>query len=1389
MQKQRIYSLITALCIAIASTGIAPGKASASQIFGTEQIIEAEAGDLNGVIREKLRSASGNVAAYINTGAVSKSENISLEAMSWLVNFPQAGKYRIFVRGLFPKESVNEFWIGTNEDEWKKVEAATSSKFNWYEAMQLEADAGIRKLKIQPAETGADFDAIYITQNAEENYMPPTPAVEQPETDDDVTEATDFEHKQDGIFEVSGTGIQFQSGEGSYTSSFNPGLDRNAADMDILKAAMNNSGVTSLPASESPHWQVEFKVSKKAVYCIWAKFYAAAASSDSIFHSFGGNDYKNQSLSRGAYKWYKLYSGKLEPDNVYKFRLRSREIGCSFDNVIITSLNSYVPTGRYGNLPAKVDTKIEKLDTEKFMKTPVYPPANEHPRVLFRKGDIPRILSNMETEQNAEAKSEFERFLSEDVDMDSGEYTVRNMMRIEARAFDYAIHGNKENGIIAKNAIIGFFQNNSLSGQAADAITRKAGHAIYTAAEVYDWCFDLLTPAERTELISQCTALASGMEMGWPPQNQGAQTGHGAEAQLLRDFMSLAIAAYDERPDLWDFIGGRYYEEYVPTFNFWRTTMYQGSSYGDYRQMWSSWSYLLIKGMGGEVPIDPDTLADAMLWNIYYRRPDGQMIRDGDGTHEGDIMWSYWDMKPPAMLNAAMLTKNRILKRETARQKRNMVYSSNSNEYGDEIPFLIFNDPEVEPAKDYSDLPLSKYFESPYGIMVARTSWEDGVESPTVVARMKVGEYQTNNHQHLDAGEFQIYYKGILACDSGVYQGLKNDKSEGGTTYGSAHMNQYMSKTIAHNCMLVFDPNEGDVSSTARATINDGGQRAVHNGGEFGFSPDDPEAEADVHVARVEGYEIDPANKMEPDYSYLKGNLTNAYSDKITDYKRSFMFLNLKNEKVPAAMIVFDKIDSSNASFKKTWLLHGLEEPVIEGKRAVFSRTYHSKVYEYGYNGKLTLDSLLPAASEIKKVGGEDGFSNVNGYDYTGYPKNSQVDEGSTWRVEVSPANASKGDYFLNVMQVSDNDKSEYLPVSLIESNLFYGVKISNRAVLFSKSGERESGGFSFETEGSGELQYTVCDVAAGTYSVKSNDKTQIIAVSEDGGVLAFTGSAGKITVEKSGEQPAPVEEAAPVEAAKDTVQVRLDGVFIYNKVPAVLHNSTVLINADEIAKHFKVRAEKTDSTVKLSGKELNVEFTGGSNIATANSKEVELSTAPEYSGGTWMVPARAAVEALGGSIRWDRFSNTVFISLPARDLSLPDGYALIVKADGDEGPVDGDNVAANSIDADSDTIWASNGVGRYMLLELDKLRSITFVEILFNPNSARNAKFAIEVSEDGKKFTRIYEGTSDGSVENGTWEKFEFDKAYQAKYIKYVGNGSNISNWNAIQEIRFKLK
>lgn len=110
------------------------------------------------------------------------------------------------------------------------------------------------------------------------------------------------------------------------------------------------------------------------------------------------------------------------------------------------------------------------------------------------------------------------------------------------------------------------------------------------------------------------------------------------------------------------------------------------------------------------------------------------------------------------------------------------------------VEFLVFNDPNLS-GRPLSELPLTKYFGSPMGHMIARTSWEDGLDSNAVVAQMKVGELWFANHHHLDAGHFQIYYKGLLAGDSGRYD-----------AYGNAHDGAYNKRTVAHNTMLVYDP-------------------------------------------------------------------------------------------------------------------------------------------------------------------------------------------------------------------------------------------------------------------------------------------------------------------------------------------------------------------------------------------------------------------------------------------------------------------------------------------------------------------------------------------------------------------------------------------------------
>ncbi|MHC4595765.1 MAG: heparin/heparin-sulfate lyase HepB, partial [Planctomycetota bacterium] len=86
-----------------------------------------------------------------------------------------------------------------------------------------------------------------------------------------------------------------------------------------------------------------------------------------------------------------------------------------------------------------------------------------------------------------------------------------------------------------------------------------------------------------------------------------------------------------------------------------------------------------------------------------------------------------------------------------------------------------------------------------------------------------------------------------------------------------------------------------------------------------------------------------------PDYSLLKGDITAAYSDKVREVIRSFVFLNLRDEQVPAVLVVFDRVVSRYPDFKKYWLLHALEEPQISESGITIVRS------EHGQRGRLVL--------------------------------------------------------------------------------------------------------------------------------------------------------------------------------------------------------------------------------------------------------------------------------------------------------------------------------------------------------------------------------------------------------------------------------------------------
>ncbi|MDD4972639.1 MAG: choice-of-anchor Q domain-containing protein, partial [Paludibacter sp.] len=725
-------------------------------------------------------------------------------------------------------------------------------------------------------------------------------------------------------------------------------------------------------------------------------------------------------------------------------------------------------------------------------------PPNEHPRLFFRKSDI-STLTKKETNtlmvanwnglvnnSNVVTNGKLKTGVIQNLDM-----AVINA--IEAKAFMFAFADNKVLGRAAVDAI--FNMHNSLILDYTNGlVSRDIGRVIFSTAIVYDWCYDLLTASEKQYLIAVMESLATNMEIQWPALSQGSVVGHGGEAQLLRDMLACGVATYNEKPQIYNLAAGRIFAELIPARNFFyqSSSHNQGSSYGPYRYLWEMYATLIFDRMG--FPNIMDTLQATVPYRwIYTRRPDGQLLRDGDDFMEQYTGFNvYWTQQCQAF--TASYYNDAILMGEALKQGQigsDYLYN-----------FLLIN-PSQPSSTNLASLALTKYFKEPLGSMVARTGWDNGLTSTAVVAEMKIGCYDFVNHQHLDAGSFQIYYKGPLAVQSGIYQGTTG-------AYGSAHFLNYYQRTIAHNSMLVYNPAE-TFNFNGTSVVNDGGQQF----------PDNGEEPLNLSAVLNNGYKTGEVlakdfgpDTMSPEYTYIKGELAGAYSSKVNSFKRSFVFLNLKNTDVPAALIVFDRVNSANNNFKKTWLLHCVEEPLIAANVTTVKRSAK------GYNGQLVNTTLLPTIDNltVSKIGGVGNEYSVNG---TNYPQSmsSTINSGDSavWRIEVSPKNPSQYDNFLNVMQVMDyaGGTKQPLAIEKIENSQLVGTKIADRIVLFSQNSELINQPIGLAITGNGSYKVLLTDLQNGTWTVKCTDNPsfQPITIKSDNNLIYFTAGMGNYSI------------------------------------------------------------------------------------------------------------------------------------------------------------------------------------------------------------------------------------------------------------------------------------
>ncbi|MBI4874326.1 MAG: heparinase II/III family protein [Acidobacteria bacterium] len=608
-------------------------------------------------------------------------------------------------------------------------------------------------------------------------------------------------------------------------------------------------------------------------------------------------------------------------------------------------------------------------------------------------------------------------------------------------------------------------------------VTRPIGRMMVTGAVVYDWCYRLLTAAQKQACIAQLVRLARELECGYPPREIGSVTGHGSEWMIMRDMLSAGVAIHDEDPEMYRLAAERFFARLLPARNFWYPghAFHQGSAYAETRVSSELYPLFIFDRLGAGNVYHPAQQFVPYQW-IYMRRPDGQLLRSGDGQSKAPKLRS--------LLNASYYGDGYVLGdylRDPGIDPMSQLFE------------FLWRDPDLKPLP-VEDLPLSRYFGFPYGWMVARTGWGQDA----VIAEMKVNVYNFGNHQHHDAGAFQIYHQGPLAIDSGLYEGT-------GGAYGSPHHVNYYKRTIAHNSLLIHDPEEKFLRSTGVEYRNDGGQRLPNGWREPATI--ETLVERDYKTGTVLGQGFGP-DARRPMYTYLKGDLTEAYSKKVKEVQRSFVFLNLGGA-VPAALVVFDRVVAANPSFRKYWLLHSMEEPAIQGNTARVSLS------QRGWTGRMTGTVLLPEAAnaEIAKVGGPGKEFWVFGENFPNQPRRGPESEYEigAWRVELSPRQAAETDHFLNVLQVTDGS-GQALPVERLEAGGCAGARVSDRVVWFRRDGHRSDRPFSFELGGAGSLRVLATDLAEGVWQVWRDGRIVLPAVSvaADAGTLYFEGPAGK---------------------------------------------------------------------------------------------------------------------------------------------------------------------------------------------------------------------------------------------------------------------------------------
>ena len=487
---------------------------------------------------------------------------------------------------------------------------------------------------------------------------------------------------------------------------------------------------------------------------------------------------------------------------------------------------------------------------------------------------------------------------------------------------------------------------------------------------------------------------------------------------------------------------------------------------------------------------DCDNLHRLMLTYIDFRVPggyeDGSTLAFETGDQAGT---GISGVRSVAFLSGGYFNDANLLTLGRGQYNESTPWdSTKSYDWITPTEYLILNRPGTASLGHcYDGLKLANVISYPKSSIFARSSYgSDGIG-----VFMTMVEDYTSSHSHPDCGSFQIYYKGYLASESGVYD-----------SYGSEHHYSYGFQTVSSNSLLILNTNSSD-----RAKINP--ENRYYSGGQTmrnysrlrcPYTLDDFLKSINHDQATVFGKVAD-ADTEEYHFSYLAGDMTKAYdAETVDEVTRHMISVMTDDENCPMVFVTFDRITSDKAEYPKIWLLHSHKTPTVENGIVTVNNG----------KGKLVTQSLFNDM-KITVYGDDESCYTVNGRVFT---PTQEPAKGSEYRVELTPVNKSKTDRFLEVMYVTESTFTTLVRAEEIDSPLLMGTKILGKAILFAKDTNFLDGEASFSVKADGEFEFFIGGVKPGRWQVSVNGAPAgEYTVGEGEGMLTFTSSGGDVTI------------------------------------------------------------------------------------------------------------------------------------------------------------------------------------------------------------------------------------------------------------------------------------